>query len=120
MGTRSKILTLDAALRLPRGELTLAAGYFDALRAAHTRGLEALARPLLAVVLPLTGELLPERARAEMVAALRVIDYVVIAENKDLDALVETLAPREFVRLEARDRTLVQLLIEHVHLRQTR
>lgn len=120
MDTRSKILTLDTAIRLPRGSLTIAAGYFDGLRAAHTRELAALARPLLAVVLPRTDELLPQRARAEMTAALRVIDYVVTAENKDLDALVEALAPRELVRLETRDAALVHQLIEHVHRRQTR
>jgi len=120
MDTRSKILTMDAALRLPRGSVTLAAGYFDALRAAHTRDLAALPRPVLAVVFPLAGELLPQRARAEMAAALRMIDYVVIAENRDLDALVEALAPRELVRLEARDTARTQQLIEHVHRRQTR
>ena len=120
MDTRNKILTLDAALRLPRGEFTLAAGYFDALRAAHAGHLAGLPRPLLAIVLPRTDELLPPRARAEMAAALRMIDYVVIAEIKDLDALVEALAPRELVRLETRDAVLVQQLIEHVHRRQTR
>ena len=120
MDTRNKILTLEAAFRLPRGELSVIAGYFDALRAAHIQELTALARPLLAVVLPRTNELLPQRARAEMTAALRVIDYVVTADNRDLDALVEALAPREFVRVEERDRALVQQLIEHVHSRQTR
>jgi len=120
MDTRRKILTLEDALRLPHGQVTLATGYFDALRAAHVRHLSALSRPLLAVVLPLSGELLPQRARAEMAASLRVIDYVVIVENKDLDALIEGLAPRELVRLEARDTALVQQLIEHVHRRQIR
>jgi hypothetical protein len=120
MDTRNKILTLDATLRLPRGEITLVSGYFDALRAAHTRDLAALPRPLLAVVLPRAGELLSQRARAEMTAALRVIDYVVIAENKELDALVEALTPRQVVRMEARDAALVEQLIEHVHRRQTR
>ena len=120
MDTRTKILTLDAAQRLPRGTLTLAAGYFDALRAAHARDLEALPRPLLAVVLPLAEELLPQRARAEMAAALRVIDYVVIAKESDLDALVGCLAPLRLVRLEESDTARVQQLIEHVHRRQTR
>jgi hypothetical protein len=120
MDTRSKILTLDAALRLPSGVLTIATGYFDALRAAHTRDLSDLPRPLLAVVLPLTGELIPQAARTEMVAALRMVDYVVAAENKDFDALAERLAPRRIVRLEVRDAERNQQLIEHVHRRQTR
>jgi hypothetical protein len=120
MDTRRKILTLDAALRLPRGTLTLVTGTFDALRADHTRDLAVLPRPVLAVVLPLEGELVPQTARAEMTAALRVIDYVVIAGNQDLDALVEALIPRELVRLETKDAARVQQLIRHVHLRQTR
>ena len=34
MDTRSKILTLGAARRLPQGAVTLASGYFDGFRAA--------------------------------------------------------------------------------------
>jgi len=120
MDTRTKILTLDAALRLPRGTLTLVTGSFDALRAAHVRDLATLPRPVLAVVLPLADELLPQPARAEMAAALRVIDYVVIAGNQDLDALIEALLPRELVRMEAGDAARIQQLIEHVHRRQIR
>ena len=57
-----------------------------------------------------------------MVAALRVVDYVVTADYGDLDRLVEALKPVEFVRLEAahairRDRWHQQLM-EHVHRRQ--
>jgi len=120
MDTRSKILTLDAALRLPRGTVTLAAGYFDALRAVHVRDLTPLAAPLLVAVLPCVDELLPQAARAEMVAALRMVDYVVIANEKDLDALIECLAPRELVRLEAADTARVRQLRDHVHGRQSR
>jgi bifunctional ADP-heptose synthase (sugar kinase/adenylyltransferase) len=120
MDTRSKILTFDDALRLAPGTITLAAGYFDGLRAGHARRLEELRRPLLAVVLPLAGELLPQRARAEMVAALRVIDYVVIADERDLDALIARIAPREVARLEAADAASVRQLIEYVHSRQAR
>ena len=120
MDTRNKILTFDAALRLPPGTLTLVTGSFDALRAAHVRELAFVPRPVLAVVLPLADELLPQAARAEMAAALRVIDYVVIAGNQDLDVLVEALLPRELVRMEAGDAVRIQQLIEHVHRRQIR
>ena len=47
MDTRSKILTLDDALRLPRGTLTLVSGGFDALRALHVREFALLQRPIL-------------------------------------------------------------------------
>ena len=120
MDTRSKILDLDAALRLPRGTVTLVSGYFDALRAAHVRDLGGLHPPLLVAVLPLDGELLPQAARAEMVAALRMVDYVVIANEKELDALIEGLSPRELVRLEAADAARVRQLIEHVHATRNR
>ena len=57
---------------------------------------------------------------AEMVAALRVVDYVVIANEKDRDALIECLAPREVVSLEAADAARVRQLRDHVHSRQIR
>ena len=120
MDTRRKLLTLDAALALAPGTLTLAAGTFDALRAAHAGDLAALERPLLVAVLPLPGELVPQSARAEMVAGLRVVDYVVIADESELEPLVERLAPRSFVRLEALHGERVRELIEHVRSRQTR
>lgn len=119
MDTRSKILTMEAALALPRGAVTLAAGFFDALRAEHVRELAKLERPVLAVVLPCPDELVPQRARAEMVAALRMIDYVVIAGEGDADVLSARLAPRATARLEAGDALRVRQLIEHVHRRQT-
>jgi hypothetical protein len=53
-----------------------------------------------------------------MTAALRVIDYVVIANERDLDALMERLAPRETVRLETSDAARTRQLIEHVHGRK--
>jgi hypothetical protein len=119
MDTRHKILTRDAALALTPGELTLVTGYFDALRAAHLRDLEALPRPILAVVLPCDDELVPQPARAEMLAGLRRIDYVLMADASDIPALIERLKPRAVARFEAADRARVQELIEHVHRRHT-
>ena len=120
MDTRNKILTLEAAMQLQPGSFTLATGHFDALYAAHVRELESLARPLAVAVVPLEDELMPQAARAEMVAALRMVDYVLIPKERDLDALIECLAPRKLVRLEAIHTARVRRLIEHVHGRQTR
>ena len=79
--------------------------------------------PLLVVVLPLVGAILSQRARAEMVAALRVVDYVVTAEDGDVEKLVTGLRPVGFVRLEAAQARRYALwarqLIEHVHRRQS-
>lgn len=123
MDTRSKILTLAQAASLP-GPLAVAAGWFDVLRAAHIRDLEALRQRaagarLLAIALPVSGEILPQRARAELVAALRVIDYVVIADAADADRLADSLHPVEILRLEAADARRARELREHVHRRQS-
>jgi bifunctional ADP-heptose synthase (sugar kinase/adenylyltransferase) len=120
MDTRSKILTAAAALELEPRPLAVVTGYFDILRAGHARDLgQVRNHPLLVAVLPLAGELLPQRARAELVAALRVVDYVVIADDGDVERLVDGLRPVEFVRLEAADARRARQLIEHVHRRQT-
>ena len=77
MDTRSKILTPAAALALRERPFAIVTGTFDVLRAAHACELEEArtgAARLLVVVLPRAGELLPQRARAEMVAALRIVD----------------------------------------------
>ena len=124
MDTRSKILTLEAALQLPR-PFTVVTGYFDVLRAAHVRDLDeacALApgRPLLVAVLSGVATLLDQRARAELVAALRVVDYVVTAEDRDLDRLIAAIPPSHLVRLEAADERRSRQLTEHVRSRQNR
>jgi hypothetical protein len=98
MDTRDKILTLDAVRRLGR-PLTVVATASTVLRADFVRELEALrvpGRPLLAVVLPAEPELLPRRARADLLAGLRVVDYVAIAEPGELDGL-------DAIHLEAAD-----------------
>ena len=119
MDTRSKILTLAAALEL-RPPVAIATGYFDVLRVGDARELARVRHhPLLVVVLPLGGEILSQRARAELVAALRVVDYVVTADDGDVERLVTGLRPLEFVRLEAAEARRASELIEHVHRRQT-
>ena len=123
MDTRAKILTLAAALEL-RPPLAVVTGYFDLLRAEDARELAAVRHhPLLVVVLPLANPILPQRARAELVAALRVVDYVVTVDDGGVQRLVESLEPVEFVRLEAAEARRSALwagqLIEHVHRRQS-
>lgn len=124
MDTRSKILSRDAALELPQ-PLTLATGYFDILRAEHARDLQqardrAPAQPLVVVVLAGNNLLLSVQARAELVAALRMVDYVVTANDGDLDGIFEALKPAQLVRLEAADQRRARQLMEHVQRRQTR
>ena len=122
MDTRSKILT--SADSLPR-PITLVAGYFDVLRAAHAGEMQKVrnrtgSQPLVLVVLTCRGELLSQRARAELVAAIRVVDYVLIADNEELHRLIERLNPAEVVRLEEADLRRTRRLIEHAQRGQTR
>jgi bifunctional ADP-heptose synthase (sugar kinase/adenylyltransferase) len=105
MDTRNKILTAEAA-RAVAGPLAIVTGYFDLLRAEHARELAAIRQrigeqTLVALVLPCPGEVFDIHARARMVAALRVIDYVVIAE--DADALLAALHAPTVVHMEAGD-----------------
>ncbi len=120
MDTRNKILSADAA---PRAA-TVVTGTFDVIRAADARELaaihaRAIERPLVVVILPLADALLPQRARAELAAGLRVVDYVLITDDEHPDALLASLQPAELVRLEAVHADRKRQLMEHVHRRQT-
>jgi hypothetical protein len=100
--------------------VTLVTGRFHVLRAWHSRALLEVQKrtpgaTILAVVLPDRLELLPAGARAGLVAALRVVDYVLIADDGDVANLIDTLKPAEVVRLEDADSRLVEQLTEHVH-----
>ena len=124
MDTRTKILSLEAARDLRVPGLVMVTGYFDLPCAAHVCELEGIrqrtgAAALLAVVLPWDAAFLSQRARAEMAAALRVIDYVVAIENDDLAALAGALGPADVVRLEAAHAGRNRDLIEHVHRRHS-
>lgn len=123
MDTRTKILTLEAARGLRAPSPVVVTGYFDVLRAAHARELEDARRrtaagTLIAFVLPFDAEILPLRARAEMAAALRVIDYVVTGDERDLATLADSIHPLAVVRMEADDARRNRELVQHVHRRQ--
>jgi hypothetical protein len=117
MDTRTKILTLDAARALRPAAVV--ASRFDVARAAHLRDLDALPRPLLAVVLHCADSVLPVTARADLAAALRVIDYVVIADDRELEALVSALQSARVIHLEETDRRRAAELKQHVQRRQS-
>jgi bifunctional ADP-heptose synthase (sugar kinase/adenylyltransferase) len=126
MDTRKKILSLDEAaavasnLRAGGRRLKLICGHFDVLTADHIRRLRELAngQPLMAAVLDSPKPLLSLRARAELAAALGMIDYVIPMAGDGFDRALEQIQPSEVVREEAADRHRVTALIEHVHRRQ--
>jgi len=121
MDTRKKILKGPEGLG---GEpLVVVTGYFDVLRAEHARELAEVrsgtpeAR-LLVIVSQGRDTLLPSAARAELVAALRMVDFVLTADDGDVEALIEALRPTRVVRLESEDTRRVSRLREHVQQRQ--
>ena len=89
------------------------------MRELHDARRRTAASSLLVVVRPFPGELAPLAARAEMAAALRVVDYVFVAETGDLSSLAGCTQPFEIVSLEEADARRIRQLIEHVHSRQS-
>jgi bifunctional ADP-heptose synthase (sugar kinase/adenylyltransferase) len=127
LDTRTKILTQTEAvatarrLRQEGTPVKLATGWFDPVLAGHARRLEALKKdsaPLMVIVADPPRPILPARARAELVAALRVVDYVVLPEKGRLERLLTQLEAFEIARGEVADGELTRDLIRHVHTRQ--
>jgi hypothetical protein len=101
---------MDEAARLASSGATVVSGFFDPMLAWHAERLREIKRnsaPLLVLIADSENAILPARARAELVAALRVVDFV--AEGCPV--------PAQF-RLEAEDADRLAGLIEHVHARQ--
>jgi bifunctional ADP-heptose synthase (sugar kinase/adenylyltransferase) len=86
LDTRTKIVSLDEARALTAGKSARwFAGHFDPLLAEHVQmlsGAAASGRPLIIEITDPIDPLLSRRARAELVAGLSCVDYVVI----DLEA----------------------------------
>ena len=121
MDTRSKILTPVAAHLLPP-PLAVATGYFEIPRAGLVRELrdareQAAGAALVAVVLPLADAAQDQRARAELAAALRLVDYVVMADEADPRALIDSLRPAALARLEVAEERRARELKERVRRR---
>jgi hypothetical protein len=112
--TRSKIVSIGA---VRASGAVAVAGYFDVLTGDLVRQLRAIrdrypGTPFAAVVLPDPDALLGHRARAELAAALAVIDYVLITEIEDSEALGFSV-----IHLEEADRERNRRLREHVRAR---
>jgi glycerol-3-phosphate cytidylyltransferase-like family protein len=111
--TRSKIVTASEVATAARNTAVVV-GHFDVLGVEHARALaevRARSSQVVAIVLPATlapskgaPEILSQPDRARMAAALRVIDYVIIAgpngRPAGLDDLLTTLTPSEIVRFD--------------------
>ena len=126
MDTRDKIIDCDHAatlavqLRKQGVSLKAVTGYFDVLVAEHVRRLRAIAgegSKLFVVLLDPPLPLLAARARAEMVAALAMVDYVVPAGGQEAEGLLNRFAASEIVREESADLLRAQRLSQHVQRR---
>jgi hypothetical protein len=83
LDTRTKIVPAEAALARLAGR-PLVAAYFDPLVASHTDRFRELAEkhgPLAVCICDPSDPLLPAQARAELAAACRDVEIVVIGEE---------------------------------------
>ncbi len=111
MDTRTKIISAAEAARVAASGAVVVTGYFDPLLAAHAERLAGLKRaglPLMAAIAEPENPILPARARAELVAGLAVVDYVVESAEGFTANFV----------LEQEDQARLEDLIERVHARQ--
>jgi hypothetical protein len=119
--TRTKIVDaprlagIAAEVRRSGGRLRIVRGYFDVLIAPQVRRLRELSdRATLVVALDDPPEpVLAARARAELVAALEPVDYVIIAGGAPLPEAGE-LIDESVLHAE-----LFQELVRHVHGRKS-
>jgi len=103
--SENELVEAVARDRSRRRTIAFANGCFDLLHAGHVRYLQGAAREadrlIVAVnddrsVRSLKGEgrpILPAAARAELVAALRGVDYVVIFGDPTVERLLEAIRP---------------------------
>lgn len=111
MNTRSKIVsradlqTRLAEYRVGGKQIVLANGCFDILHAGHVRYLQGARREGDVLVVAINSDasvcglkgpgrpILSAQARAELVAALAAVDYVMLFDEPDVRALLRDLRP---------------------------
>ena len=111
MTTDEKILTLDALCsrladaRANGRRIVLANGCFDLLHVGHARYLAAARAEGDLLVVAINSDasvrrlkgagrpVLDERGRAELVAALAAVDYVIVFDEPNVEALLTALRP---------------------------
>jgi len=104
MDTRTKIVPASA---LPEAPYTLATARVAALTADHCRALAAAKQPGRPLVVALAADAfggpypLDERSRAQLVAAVAAVDYVVICDQSETERLVSAAPPESVVDLES-------------------
>ncbi|HYK16736.1 MAG TPA: hypothetical protein VEV37_01890 [Bryobacteraceae bacterium] len=101
LDTHAKILTVEEALqRLEQKPVCWVSGHFDPLLAEHVRRLKSCATPGKLLVVEVTNPLQPllaQRARAELVAALAMVDHVVLSERPPSNDSTDAAITEKFV-----------------------
>jgi rfaE bifunctional protein nucleotidyltransferase chain/domain len=94
-----------AAERAAGRSIAFANGCFDVLHVGHVRYLEGASREADALIVAVNADvsirelkgpgrpILPEQARAELVDALRCVDYVVVFSDRTVDRLLTRFKP---------------------------
>lgn len=76
------------------------AGHFDPLLAEHVRRLSEHVAPGRLLIVEVTNParpLMPQRARAELVAALKMVDYVVLGNGAANSPAIDTSVTQRFI-----------------------
>lgn len=93
---------MDTRRKIALAGATVVTGHFDPLTAAHTRRLTELKRegvPLVVIVTSPAKPILPAAARAELVAALRVADLVIVADEVIREEQADAVRAGELIEL---------------------
>jgi rfaE bifunctional protein nucleotidyltransferase chain/domain len=103
--TESELVDRVAEDRRAGRSIAFANGCFDLLHVGHVRYLEGARREADRLIVAVNGDasvralkgaahpVMPEAARAELIAALRAVDYVVVFRDPAVDRLLELLRP---------------------------
>ena len=103
--SRERLRELLAERQRTGAKIVFANGCFDTLHVGHVRYLEGARREGDILVVGVNSDssvcnlkgpgrpILPESARADLVAALRAVDYVVLFSEPNVEALLEFLRP---------------------------
>ena len=128
MNSHNKIISTNDAIALNAANVALCYGHFNLIHPGHLRYLQhakTLATKLVVIVVSdkeldkdLFGQHFSEEERAESLANIQIIDYVIILNNSTLDKLIEIIKPEVLVlgkEHEQKQSKQIDLAVNAVH-----
>ena len=128
MSYSNKIVSTNDAIALNAANVALCYGHFNLIHPGHLRYLQhakTLATKLVVIVVSdkeldkdLFGQHFSEEERAESLANIQIIDYVIILNNSTLDKLIEIIKPEVLVlgkEYEQKQSKQIDLAVNAVH-----